>query len=514
MRRLDLAVPGSARARAAAIGLVPALEDAFNTVSVPGVPPSAHVVIRRLDLGAVDPTSSPAHLAGTIEARLRELGAAIVCVDEREVESARAVYFSDFGYACSRLLTLIARGRPLTAWYWRSIVGVRVDPTAAVRTTLERLSRDPATVVRQARILATLTRRGLLGRVLKHVDAATGQTLAASSGAADMDTVQPRSILTPAATIPDAVRSAATAMPIPDVTATWIRRWGPADPRTYWLALQTVLAQRPEWLGTPLAHLATRVVVTRTLTGAAKSAVSASGAAVSGPVPRPLSGASTIRSRDATTPVAVAQGRSAENDAPRDHSNAGGVYSGHAGLALVVPALLRVGATDLLARHPVLLANQLPQRLITRLADRLAVPDDDPVRDLARIDPVARVPATVPVDFIPPDAWQGLDRNAAAASGTIPLADAGAALMRVMLRYLHRHARMNVAELIPRPGAIVATPTHFDVVFDSRWVDIRLRRAGLDLDPGWVPWLGRVVQFHYRSLAAAAVGNPRRGDLP
>jgi hypothetical protein len=28
-------------------------------------------------------------------------------------------------------------------------------------------------------------------------------------------------------------------------------------------------------------------------------------------------------------------------------------------------------------------------------------------------------------------------------------------------------------------------------------VDMTVRRAGLDLDPGWVPWLGRVVQFHY-----------------
>jgi hypothetical protein len=27
---------------------------------------------------------------------------------------------------------------------------------------------------------------------------------------------------------------------------------------------------------------------------------------------------------------------------------------------------------------------------------------------------------------------------------------------------------------------------------------MRIRRAGLDIDPGWVPWLGRVVSFHYR----------------
>jgi hypothetical protein len=26
---------------------------------------------------------------------------------------------------------------------------------------------------------------------------------------------------------------------------------------------------------------------------------------------------------------------------------------------------------------------------------------------------------------------------------------------------------------------------------------MRVRRAGLDFDPGWVPWYGRVISFHY-----------------
>jgi hypothetical protein len=25
-----------------------------------------------------------------------------------------------------------------------------------------------------------------------------------------------------------------------------------------------------------------------------------------------------------------------------------------------------------------------------------------------------------------------------------------------------------------------------------------VRRLGLDIDPGWLPWFGRVVAFHYR----------------
>ncbi len=41
--------------------------------------------------------------------------------------------------------------------------------------------------------------------------------------------------------------------------------------------------------------------------------------------------------------------------------------------------------------------------------------------------------------------------------------------------------------------------THWDVMFDINRTDLRLRRVALDSDPGWVPWLGRVVRFHYDS---------------
>jgi hypothetical protein len=51
-----------------------------------------------------------------------------------------------------------------------------------------------------------------------------------------------------------------------------------------------------------------------------------------------------------------------------------------------------------------------------------------------------------------------------------------------------------------RPGRIATTRTHLDVVFELRAADIRVRRAGLDINPGWVPWLGRVVTFYYLEL--------------
>ena len=48
-----------------------------------------------------------------------------------------------------------------------------------------------------------------------------------------------------------------------------------------------------------------------------------------------------------------------------------------------------------------------------------------------------------------------------------------------------------------RRGRIVADPGWIDVHLDLAEVSTDVRRAGLDLDPGYLPWLGCVVRFVY-----------------
>ncbi|MBD5800727.1 hypothetical protein AZOA_01270 [Azoarcus sp. Aa7] len=55
------------------------------------------------------------------------------------------------------------------------------------------------------------------------------------------------------------------------------------------------------------------------------------------------------------------------------------------------------------------------------------------------------------------------------------------------------------AALAERPARIRATASHLDVHLRLSEVHLDIRRTGLDLDPGWLPWLGRVVRFHYDS---------------
>jgi hypothetical protein len=80
-----------------------------------------------------------------------------------------------------------------------------------------------------------------------------------------------------------------------------------------------------------------------------------------------------------------------------------------------------------------------------------------------------------------------------------PDAPAQAALwLDACRRWLRRIGGLGLASLVARPGRLALTATHADGFFALAQTDLRVRRLGLDIDPGWLPWFGRVVAFHYR----------------
>jgi hypothetical protein len=205
-----------------------------------------------------------------------------------------------------------------------------------------------------------------------------------------------------------------------------------------------------------------------------------------------------------------------------------------AGLFFLIPAMERLGMAEFVAHHPALLEADLPARVLLRIAARLRVPADDAaVRALgldgsrgggAAGDPdgpyaPAASPPEGPYTFAAPAGWaravvrpgaevvrpRGDGRTATRdASGRLLVADESAALGEIvdawvvaLRRWCRRHARMGLRALVLRRGRVAFTRTHVDVTMPLSAADVRVRAAGLDLDPGWVPWLGRVVAFHY-----------------
>ncbi len=49
------------------------------------------------------------------------------------------------------------------------------------------------------------------------------------------------------------------------------------------------------------------------------------------------------------------------------------------------------------------------------------------------------------------------------------------------------------------PARLIADSSHINLHFRLNDAQLAVRRVGLDITPGWVPWLGRVVTFHYGS---------------
>jgi hypothetical protein len=66
----------------------------------------------------------------------------------------------------------------------------------------------------------------------------------------------------------------------------------------------------------------------------------------------------------------------------------------------------------------------------------------------------------------------------------------------------------SAASLVQRhlahPGRVRLSPERIDVILGADAIDLDVRRAGLDRDPGWLPWLRRTVRFVFDERAAAA----------
>jgi hypothetical protein len=167
--------------------------------------------------------------------------------------------------------------------------------------------------------------------------------------------------------------------------------------------------------------------------------------------------------------------------------------TGVGGLLFLIPVLERLGFGEWQQRHA---DRPLAGCVLRQVLQRLRVPAHDAAWAL-----VASLP-TPPV--APPGCWETPalwtdERIAMAHDPDNPLtASEMARRWQVACsRYLCRVARIGLARLCLRQAHMTWSATHLDTRFALADVDLRVRRAALDVDPGWVDWLPRVVRFEY-----------------
>ena len=222
----------------------------------------------------------------------------------------------------------------------------------------------------------------------------------------------------------------------------------------------------------------------------------------------------------------------------------GETHSVYAGLGYLIRLLEIMKFDELLDLNPALAECNFPAIFIRAVASRCGIPDDDSLLDFlgetTELDNRKLLHYCIPnkwldlVDFSQPlelkkdeldsNQQQLLDHKGCIIAqwlGDMPkhivillknnpyketlqpnhflsLDDVVRNALQFMVRYLRNIAAISLRQLVCREGDYVMTKTHVDFIFVGRSVDIRIRRSGLDVNPGWVSWLGCVVSFQYR----------------
>jgi hypothetical protein len=182
-----------------------------------------------------------------------------------------------------------------------------------------------------------------------------------------------------------------------------------------------------------------------------------------------------------------------------------------AGLYFLLNALRHLGIESALRADPALERYGFLPRLLVVLARSAGVSVEDPVLDWAH-----SALQHVRLHIEPVIAASSWPRN-------LPVPPAGlcvqdSTLVRIwklaVRRWCWRLAGLTVREIINRPGRILLNRADLDVTLSLELVDVRIRRVGLDLDPGWLPWFGRVVRFHYVRAPRPLMHHAKDGGKP
>lgn len=569
------------------------LEDALRTATLPGASEGRLVLVRRLDLGAVDLRLSSASLALQVEQRMRDVQAEAVYAGQPGAAGAKLVYFRDRVEALVHFIRRLSQGEIPTEWFWPLAVPgwQRIWPTRqALRWSLRVALQPPGGPLRLALLLAELLHSSpvVLDTVLAVLEPGDGTALLAACGwritgnrAALEDGLAARRLgvkelgdrglgkketdLSSGWYEPGMPAGWET------VLARWVKRWGGEAELSLWMAGIALVDERPARLESSqlmvhaaalCAQIAMIPEIARKsrppIEPAAPDLKQASRASIepySIPAAVPLPD-ETHRPKPGQAPAGALKSRAASHlAAPSEAPQRlfAGEFSAWSGLYFLLGPLKVLGLPEWLAQRTELIELGMPQRILSRCAGFAGVPPGDPI--LAPLTGANEpLPGReFPLPFVAPPLWQAFlpvesplagfqrinskRRSLLASRSGLLLAiwsgrpdkavkswleAAGSRLTSVrplsrdnplaihsimelvsqawlgaLRRWVRWGSGLSVRQVVQRPGRIHGAANHIEVSLPLEQADLRLRRAGLDLDPGWLPWLGRVVLFHY-----------------
>jgi hypothetical protein len=438
-------------------------EESLRLCSLPGEAEGRVYHFQRLHVqGLSENDDRTAWLSAFQNAIERQASLAIHGSDPRAA-GAEAVYFRSQQEACETFLALIAARNAPTAWYWPHIIGL---PAAAahkasmpqqVARVVEKLLATPAGWMAVATAVLSAASQSDVITVIKLLPDEMIAHWLSQLGGTDSAYAAP-------VRFSDSVTS---------ILMRAIAALGANAPAVLWLASLAVIRVLP---ASAENRSAVRVAKASLRKLIAESAIGPAGAIWTETSPEACE-ANTVQpaAPEALSQVPASAWRPAENrivgkrsvpQALRDEFCFGEPTSG-AGLYFLVNALRYLQVEQ---QH---FSLAFLARLFLRIAQHSGIEAGDPILLWAEV--------------------------TAEQSGPEPIDDR---LLRVWLlkvrRWCWRTGRISMRDIVRRPGYVTLTRTDLDVTLAIDSADVRIRRIGLDLDPGWVPWFGRVVHFHYR----------------
>jgi hypothetical protein len=485
VRRLHMRVPSESHAWQ----LQARLDDALRCASMPDTGERL-LLVRRLDLGRMPEGWSAQGLSLHIERCVQAAGLRWVHGDAPGAAEASAVWFASPFEAMRCYALWLARGAAPAAWHWRLALPAEVlAPDVGTGERFRRIVRElvlsPGALNTVRALLQALVDAGhgrwalaqtlpALGPLLREHgvrlpsswDRRAAVAAAPMPGSHDGRQALPVHAEPDTAAFANDVQAPPRDAPRPQSGSTTSTRPEAGAPRLS-LVTPPSLTVASRALGdreteppavVPANHAAAdsgslRDTATTDPAGAATSALYVPTA----PIPR------------APSPP-PAHGNGEEWPAPPRTLEGIGQFTMAGGLMCLVPVLSRLGidkGDDDVA--------PLMQELLQRIASRLDLPRDDAIWRLAAA-------LAAPDDIRAPYLDERIKH-----------------WLATCRRQLRLQCGIGLASLALRPGWLDWGPTHIDVHLPLAQADLRIRRAGLDIDPGWVPWLQRIVRFHYFS---------------
>ncbi len=501
----------------AAVHAVHRLEDALRCASLPDTGERV-LLVRRLHLGRLPEGLSSQSLSLLIEQRVQASGASWVHGEQASAEESHTVFFASRLQAAQAAVRRRADGRSLAAWYWRpALPGVQQQASepAFLHSVVAVLARETTAPASVPALVANIVAAGHTPWLVRHVSQETVRCFLAIGGvqrhvalmkhgwastaarqplehSPEWEVSRPMVLHYPGAGAPG--RSGVVALQAP----LWVHavlRAANGVPAGAAGAVVTAQPAFSEPSGLPAIHQ-------RGMAQAAPSSVWPSALARVSPAPEATrsvverdNAPPALRQRH-DPPLAAAHRVAGPTDAitpqtpgPFDDLATTGV----GGLLFLIPVLERLGFGEWQRQHA---DRPLVGLMLRQVLRRLRVPADDAAWAL-----VASLPVPPP---LPSTRWEtpALWNDERIGIGHDPAkgmqADDMAERWRLACsRYLRRVARIGLARLCLRRARLRWSATHLDTRFPLAAADLRVRRAGLDVDPGWVDWLQRVVGFEY-----------------